>query len=146
MSRALVIAYGNPLRGDDGVAWRVADLLERTPIGAEVVRCQQLTPELAERLGAAPTVIFVDASRDVAAGAVSERAIEPAGEMSTRLSHVCTPASLVALARLLYGTSPAAFEIGIGIADDGPGEDLSPAVAAALPAVAERIRALIAAS
>ena len=27
MARVLIVAYGNPLRSDDGVAWRAADLL-----------------------------------------------------------------------------------------------------------------------
>ena len=144
MSRALVIAYGNPLRGDDGVGWHVGERLEQAGIGAEIVCCQQLTPELAERVCEASLVLFVDASRDVAAGEISERVVEAAAEAPSRLSHACPPASLLALARLLNGASPRAYEIGIGIVDDAPGEHLSPAVAAALPEVAARIRALIA--
>ena len=57
---SLVIGIGNPLRGDDGIGWRLAAQL---PAGAGlVVRCrQQLTPELAEELAAVERVLFLDA-------------------------------------------------------------------------------------
>jgi len=57
---SLVIGIGNPLRGDDGIGWRLAALL---PARAGLaVRCsQQLTPELAEELAAVERVLFLDA-------------------------------------------------------------------------------------
>ena len=50
----LIIGYGNPLRGDDGVGQAVARAFEAEAAieGAEVVSCRQLTPELAESFAA----------------------------------------------------------------------------------------------
>jgi len=57
---SLVIGIGNPLRGDDGIGWRLAALM---PARAGLaVRCrQQLTPELAEELASVERVLFLDA-------------------------------------------------------------------------------------
>ena len=66
MPRVLIVAYGNPLRSDDGVGWVVAEELRRRLASpeVEVLRLQQLLPEVAESLSRADAVIFVDASRD----------------------------------------------------------------------------------
>ena len=66
MPRVLIIAYGNPLRSDDGVGWIVAEELRRRLASpeVEVLQLQQLLPEVAESVSRAETVIFVDASCD----------------------------------------------------------------------------------
>ena len=47
--KALIIGYGNPLRGDDGIGPAAAALLAGDAAdGAEVLACHQLLPELAE--------------------------------------------------------------------------------------------------
>ena len=50
MPRVLIIAYGNPMRCDDGLAWHSAAALERkfSARTIEILRTHQLTPELAE--------------------------------------------------------------------------------------------------
>ena len=55
------------------------------------------------------------------------------------------PGVLLALARELYGATPEALVVSIGVADLEAGEELSPAVAAALPAAVEAVVALVAA-
>ena len=62
--RLLIVAYGNPLRSDDGVAWRAAAALPETflPEEAEIVTVHQLGPELAESASRSECVIFVDAA------------------------------------------------------------------------------------
>ena len=74
MPRVLIVAYGNPLRSDDGVGWVVAEELRRRLASpeVEVLQLQQLLPEVAESLSRADTVIFVDASCD---GEPGERAL-----------------------------------------------------------------------
>ncbi len=64
MPRLLIIAYGNPLRSDDGVAWRAAAALQKifSPDKAEILALHQLGPELAENASRSECVIFVDAS------------------------------------------------------------------------------------
>ena len=62
--RTLIIGYGNPLRGDDGVGWEVASRLAATipEEAAHIMTVHQLTPELAESVSEAELVIFIDAS------------------------------------------------------------------------------------
>ena len=52
--KALIIGYGNTLRGDDAVGQAAAQALagEAAIAGAETIACHQLTPELAERIAA----------------------------------------------------------------------------------------------
>jgi Ni,Fe-hydrogenase maturation factor len=52
ITRVLIIAYGNPMRSDDGLAGRAADGLEGKypPSEVEMLRVHQLAPELARVL------------------------------------------------------------------------------------------------
>ena len=65
MARVLIVAYGNPMRSDDGIAWRAADALapKVSESDVEILRLHQLTPELADAVRNFGTVIFVDAGR-----------------------------------------------------------------------------------
>jgi hypothetical protein len=64
----LLIGWGNPLRGDDGVGQAIAAAVERWgQPQLEVVEAVQLTPELAPLLAAARRVLFVDAEAGAAA-------------------------------------------------------------------------------
>ena len=59
-ARSLVIGIGNPLRGDDGIGWRLAARLPARP--GLAVRCrQQLTPELAADLAVVDRLLLLDA-------------------------------------------------------------------------------------
>jgi hypothetical protein len=102
MEHLLVIAYGNPLRCDDGIAWQAAEELKRElPDSAEIIYVHQLTPELAENASRAHTVIFLDAARNGAAGHVSCQSVSPQPgnrvsrttrrqAMSSRCARTCT--------------------------------------------------------
>jgi hypothetical protein len=61
--QALVIGYGNTLRGDDAVGQVVARALagEAAIEGVEVIACHQLMPELAECIDAADMLLFITA-------------------------------------------------------------------------------------
>ena len=60
VAASLVIGIGNPLRGDDGIGWRLAAGLAARP--GLAVRCQQqLTPELAAELAAVERLLLLDA-------------------------------------------------------------------------------------
>jgi len=98
VNRTLLIAIGNPLRRDDGIAH--AALRQWSAQDAEKLSVIQLTPELAETIAAFDRVVFLDA--DVTADHIT---IEP---VSTKppvpsLSHASSPAEIAALARALYG-------------------------------------------
>lgn len=105
MMRTLLVACGNPLRGDDGAAPEVLLQVARTP-EREFRVVQQLTPELAEEMAPFGRVIFLDA--DAMALHV---AIEPVSEAAQRspLSHASTPVGVVALSRALFGFAGAAL-------------------------------------
>jgi hydrogenase maturation protease len=57
----LVIGIGNPLRGDDGVGWWLAQRAERWLPPSQLRAVRQLTPELASDIAAAARVLFIDA-------------------------------------------------------------------------------------
>lgn len=144
MPRVLIVAYGNPLRSDDGVAWHAAVALEKksSASNVEIVRAHQLAPELAETISRCEAVIFVDAARNGPPGQISSTQIRPP-QATPGFSHQLSPAAVVALAHQLFGATPHAFSVTLAGADFDHGESLSPAVEAALPALVARIEALI---
>ncbi|SRR5581483_5110502 len=139
---ALLIGYGNPLRQDDGLGWQVAARLEAVPSGLQVIACHQLTPELAEPISRADRVVFVDARRGQTAGRVASHPVAP-DMAASAFSHHLAPGVLLALALALYGSCPPAWVVTVAGATFGHGPDLSPAVAAAVPAVVRHVRALL---
>src|SRR5579859_189352 len=145
MPRVLIVAYGNPLRSDDGVAWRAADALEaHLPESAvEIVRVHQLVPELAEAVSRSAAVIFVDAAQSLGnPGEVRcEELVPTAGDAS--FSHQMSPAGVVALAKQLYDASPRAFSATLTGECFDHGEALSSVAASALPALVARIEKLV---
>jgi hydrogenase maturation protease len=148
MSCVLIVAYGNPMRCDDGLAWRAAERLEGKFSGTnvEILRVHQLAPEMAEDITRCDTVIFVDAaSADGGNGNPGEvRCLEVGlSEGLPRFSHQLSPGAVVALGRQLYGASPRAFAVTLTGQCFDHGESLSPMVEAALPALVARIEALV---
>ncbi|MCC7377266.1 MAG: hydrogenase maturation protease [Verrucomicrobiales bacterium] len=124
----LVIGYGSDLHGDDGVGPWIANLVA----GLEWpgVRCfalTQLTPDLASELSRAKAVVFVDASVRVAPGHFQVGSLTSAS-LQTLDSHHCTPATLLSLARELYGHAPVSWTMNIGASNFALGHPISPAV------------------
>ena len=148
MERVLIIAYGNPLRSDDGVALRVAEQLEAkfSADDVEIVRPQQLGPELAEAASRSRLVIFVDAAAGTGEpGAIQIRELSAGGsEMKASVfGHAIPPVAVIGLARQLYGASPKAYSATVVGESFEHGELLSSIVNAAVPLIVERIRELI---
>ena len=148
MPRILIIAYGNPMRSDDGLAWRAADELEKklAVADAEILCLHQLAPELAEAVSRSAAVIFVDAaSADGSNGRPGAvRSVEvDTPEGPPRFSHQLSPGTVVALARQLYGVRLRAFSVTLTGQSFGHGESLSPVVEAAIPALVARIETLV---
>lgn len=117
--RDLLIGIGNALRGDDGVGPALLDELAREwrgcpPARAELTVVHQLTPDLALAIAAARRVLFVDACAASATVAPWIERLEPrpaqpvastaegAGPAALGCHHL-GPATLLALAQLLYG-------------------------------------------
>jgi hydrogenase maturation protease len=121
----LVIGYGNTLRRDDGVGPKVAEVVaDLALLGVRALACPMLTPELAEAVSQAHVVIFVDAAVD-APREVQMRKLEPAGS-SQIMAHAASPATLLALARDVFGYAPEAWWLTIPVEDLGIGEEFSP--------------------
>jgi hydrogenase maturation protease len=147
--RVLLIGYGNPLRGDDGIGWRVAESAAADPrfAGVRVLTRHQLTPELAVDLSQAELAVLVDA----------RVGSEPAGTIRTEwlddatagvaptgsLTHHVDPAQVVALAERLYGAHPRVAVVSVTVARLDAGDTLSPEVAAAAPRVVDAVAALL---
>ena len=143
MPRVLIVAYGNPLRSDDGVGWVVAEELRRRLASpeVEVLRLQQLLPEVAESLSCADAVIFVDASRDGQPGDVRCQPVTPP-PAKVQFTHQLSPAEVLGLAGQLYGATPQAFCVTLAGQCFAHGEELSESVAARLPHLATTVEQL----
>ncbi|WP_455382333.1 hydrogenase maturation protease [Salinispira pacifica] len=109
---ALVLCYGNPARGDDGLGPALAELLAAEPVeGVRIESDYQLLVEDAIAVSEASVVVFVDAA---AAGPepFEFRAIE-ARETGGYMAHSVGPAQLLRLACDLFGGSPDAYLLAI---------------------------------
>jgi hydrogenase maturation protease len=139
----LVIGYGNTLRGDDGIGPRVAAALEAAGLpGVTCLATHQLTPELAEPLARARVAIFVDAYAADADGTVQVQALTPHAEPGV-LGHTGDPGALLAMARALYGASPAAWWVMVPGVNFGVGERLSSTAADAVPVAMTHVNRLL---
>jgi len=109
----LLIGYGNSGRCDDGLGPAFAERIAAAALpGMDVDIDYQLTVDHALAVADADRVVFVDAL--MGSGAAFEfGAIQPAAGGSLA-SHSLTPATVLELARTLYGTQPQAFVLGIG--------------------------------
>lgn len=144
MPHILVVAYGNPLRSDDGIAWRVAQALQAkfSSDDVEILCLHQLAPELAESAGLFDGIIFLDAASGPIPGEVRiEEIAAHAPEQAS--SHALTPAAVLSLAARLYNARPRSFAITVTGHNFDHGESLSPPVAAALPDLISRIESLL---
>ncbi len=149
MNSILIVAYGNPLRSDDGVAWKVAEALEGKfpPQQVEILTVHQLAPELADTASLFHGIFFIDAAppgqtADSTPGQlqieeIRTQDIDP--NQTSRFSHALTPRGVLALTQALYHSFPEAFSITITGQHFDHGESLSPSVATALPELAGRI-------
>ncbi|HKF03675.1 MAG TPA: hydrogenase maturation protease [Candidatus Sulfotelmatobacter sp.] len=147
--RILIVAYGNPLRSDDGVAWRAADLLAQkfSESKAEILCLHQLAPELSETASHFATVIFIDAAAvedKTVPGQIHLQEIAPQARADpSRFTHAISPETVLALAAALYGAKPQAFLVTVTAASFDHGDALSPSVEAALPTVVSEIERLV---
>lgn len=146
--RVLVAAFGNELRGDDGFGIAVLRRLEAEPRrqGVTLVEVGTAGIHLAqELLSPFERLIVIDAVRRGAApGTVCVLKIEAVPDVSEIDMHVTVPADALAVARALDRLPDDAFLVGCEPAEvDELTWELSPAVRAAVPEAARRVRALL---
>lgn len=145
---SIILACGNALRGDDGIAPYLAHQLYATIREADtaILCSHQWLPEQAEDLSRAEVAVFIDASIAVPAGEVRVQTLCVAGEVSGVTAHSVNPATLMTLARDVFGAAPEkAFLVTIGGSSFEHGSELSVPVRAAIPAALERVKELLSA-
>ncbi len=140
--KTLLIAIGNTLRRDDGVAHRALDLLGKLSPDITPRKTHQLTPELADDMAPFDRVVFVDAVEGTRRGEPSLQLVleEEPDALSSPLTHSTTPAAVLALSRRLYGFDGVAWLIAIPTFDLGIGEGLSTEGEAEATLAAGRLR------
>lgn len=149
MLRALIIGYGNPLRGDDRLGWQVADQvseavqnfgeLSRADKSTKVMAVHQLTPELAETISEAELVIFVDASRGGVPGSWRCETIARNTVASNAFAHYCTPATLLDYAETSFKARPRSMLISVAAESFDCGDQLTPNAEAVVPEIVQFI-------
>jgi Ni,Fe-hydrogenase maturation factor len=154
-ARVRLLVCGERLRRDDGAAILAAEMLPADAVAvAEVSEVGQLSAEAIldvpeevalvvadAAVGVAPGEVVALPLADLAGGATGAGAGRCGGRggPSPASSHSMPAQQVLAMATQLRGAAPRGVFVGIGGADFGFGEGLSPAVEAALPAFAETI-------
>jgi len=135
--RCLILACGNTLRGDDGVGpWLAAWAEERFAAdpAVRVISCHQWTPDLAEDVAHAESVLFLDCAIDMAPGAVQLALMQPASTNAGLATHHVGAGELLALSRDLYASLPRkSLLLTVGAGSTEMGETFSESVKGALP-------------
>ena len=140
-SKILVLGYGNTLRSDDGVGPLVAETIAGMQLpGVETLVAGLLTPELADPISRAGTVVFVDAAVD----APREAQLRPCApaESSQIMAHAADPKTMLALARDVFGHTPQAYLLTIPVENLAIGEQLTPFAREGMARAVELIRKL----
>jgi hydrogenase maturation protease len=142
-ARCLILACGNTMRGDDGVGLWLAEWAERRfsdQPGVRVIADHQWTPELAEDVARAQSVLFIDCCLDSAPGSVHLASVEPAATGQGINTHHQNAAELLALSRDLYASLPLnTLLLTIGAGSTEFGEEFSEVVKTALPVACKMI-------
>jgi len=124
--RILILGYGNPGRGDDGLGPAVAMAVDQ--LGLPHVTAHdnyQLTIEDALDVAEHDIVWFVDATK-TGPSPYAVSALAPVGEVEFT-SHIMRPQTVLAIAQQCYGKTPPAFLLGIRGYDFEFVEQLTPA-------------------
>jgi hydrogenase maturation protease len=143
----LILACGNTLRSDDGVgpwlATWVEERFEAVP-AVRVLSRQQWTPDLAEDVAQAESVVFIDSSVESAPGEMRFEPVEPAVAGPGLASHHIGAAELLALSQELYDSMPReALLLTVGAGSTELGETFSKSVNDALPEACNALESAI---
>ncbi|MDJ0599331.1 MAG: hydrogenase maturation protease [Crocosphaera sp.] len=127
-NKILIIGYGNTLRGDDGVGYKIAEIIEQWNID-NITSCavHQLTPDLAEKISQVDTVIFIDAVpiTDINSAKLEIKTIS-VNQKTNNLAHHNTPKQLLSLTQAIYQKVPQAYWILVPATNFNFSEEFSP--------------------
>jgi hydrogenase maturation protease len=142
----LIVGFGNPLRGDDGVGWYVIDRLQHVSFehSVKMLACHQLMPELVEEVVDAELVIFIDAAVESPPGRIACAAVIAGNMEPCAFTHSITPQQLIGFALHEFEAHPIALLYTIGGDSFLYQEKLSPTVQHAADQLVVRIENLVA--
>lgn len=140
----LIIGYGNPLRSDDAIGQRIAQMMKErlNDENLQVMTAYQLTPELVDPIRQAQIVIFIDARVGQMPGKIVWETLQPEKEGGVFTHHI-SPAALLTAAQELYGARPKGILISIVGAVFDYGNELSPQLHRMLPDIADQVEAIM---
>jgi hydrogenase maturation protease len=140
----LVIACGNPLRGDDALGRAAAEIMQswQTP-GVKVLSVHQLVPELIDEMKPVQRVLFIDAGFPTNDQAFEACVVEPKKSRRS-LGHHETPANLMAVLRELEGQAPKAWLMSISSLTFDHADEISEGAQVHLQAALAWVRAFLA--
>jgi hydrogenase maturation protease len=140
--KALLIGYGNDLRGDDCAGRRVAEAIADCDIeNIEVRSVHQLTPDLAPLIAVSDLAIFADASAEPLDRDIRVRLLTPTAPAMDG-AHSGSAAELLGLSEWLYGKCPEAYAIDIFATDFEFSLTPSPRTGAAIEAAIQCVHDL----
>jgi len=140
--RGLVLGYGNPGRGDDGLAVRLVEtLLDGAPEGVDVEAAFQPGIEHAAAVAEHDWVLFVDAAAEGPAPC-DVRMVEPLPNAAFS-THVVDLGSILAIAEKSFGSRAPAWLLAVRGYDFGMAEELSDGAARNLDGALACARELI---
>jgi hydrogenase maturation protease len=138
--RVIIIGYGNPDRGDDGVAWHIMIHLAKK-LGRDIPTFEegftmcgespelfftlQLMPEIAEMISLFDRVCFIDAHTGHVSDNVHIEYLHPQFQPSP-LTHHLTPMTCLELTNVIYKKKPGAILVSVRGYDFGFMAQLSP--------------------
>ncbi len=151
--KTLILGLGNPLLGDDGVGWRVAEACAARLCGAAEIKVDYLATgglSLMEQMVGYDRAILIDAitTGDQPAGAVCSFPVEELPDASaghTGSAHDASLQTALQLGRRMGAALPASITI---VAIEAQqvydfSETLSPAIAAAVPRAVEMVMQIL---
>jgi hydrogenase maturation protease len=145
--RCLILACGNTLREDDGVGPWLAQWAEEhfsADPHVRVLSRHQWTPELAEDISRAESVLFIDCATNIAPGSVQVTPVSPSSGTTGVGTHQVGAAQLLSLSRELYDVHPRnSLLLTIGAGSLELRERFSDAVTAALPEACRQLESTV---
>jgi len=128
MKKTILLGYGNPDRGDDGVAWHFLSLLlkkyhiEKTDLlESDVIPLTdavdlwfnlQLLPEISETIANYDRVIFIDAHTGEIKQDINLKLVKPQ-YLNSPFTHHITPSTVLSLTNSIVGKCPESWLLSI---------------------------------
>lgn len=127
-NQSLLLAYGNSLREDDGIAPLLAESLQENTPRIDVVIAHQLLPEHAELISNYERILFMDAKLGNRIGHVEVFSLSEHEAPQNTITHHFDPTMLLKSAELLYQKNSQAWCFSIESRHFDHSDSLSPSM------------------